>query len=131
MARIVVKHSERYKVPVNLVLSVMTVESHFVPTAVSNVGAQGLMQVMPSTAAEIAKELRASAYDPFELDWGIRAGTYYLRKMLKTFNGDIDLAVKAYNAGAANTSKSISPPETVDYHKSVMGLYNWLESKDI
>ena len=129
LARIVVKYAERYKVPVNLVLSVMTVESAFNPRAVSGTGATGLLQLMPSTAAEIARELSVKEYDLFDLDINIRFGTYYLHKMLQAFGGDIEKAVKAYNTGAANVSKERYVDETVAYHKSVMAMYNWLEGQ--
>ena len=129
LARIIVKYSERYSIPVNLILAIITAESAFNRHAVSCVGALGLMQVMPSTAVEIAHELKVHSFDPYALDDGVRFGTYYLRKMLKTFNGDMELAVRAYNAGAENISKNIYPKETIGYHKSVMSVYRWLETR--
>jgi soluble lytic murein transglycosylase-like protein len=129
LARIVVKYSERYSVPVNLMLAIMTTESAFNNEAVSPVGAVGLMQVMPGTAVSIAAELGAVTFDPFALDDAVRFGTYYLRKMLKTFNGDIELSVRAYNAGPQNIAKGLYPGETVAYHKSVMGVYQQLEER--
>lgn len=127
LARIVVKYSERYKVPVNLVLAVMTVESAFNQYAISPMGAMGLMQVMPSTSVDIARELKVTEFDLFGMDCSIRFGTYYLRKMIKTFNGDIELAVRAYNTGAFNVARSDKyPEETIAYHKSVMSIYRWL-----
>jgi hypothetical protein len=89
----------------NLVYGVIWVESRFNPKAKSPAGARGLMQLMPATAAHLAKELgekRPHAYDP---DFNIRAGAYYLDRLMDRFDGDETLAVAAYNAGPGNVSK--------------------------
>jgi soluble lytic murein transglycosylase len=129
IAHAVVKYSERYGVPTNLILATMTVESAFDPTAVSPVGAMGLLQVMPRTADEIAKELRVEEFNLTNIDTNIRFGTYYLHKMLKTFDGDTEKAIRAYNTGADNVSKERYLDETIAYHKSVIGMYQWLETR--
>lgn len=67
--------------------------------AVSYKGATGLMQIMPSTAKEIAKELGIRKYDLKDPETNKKFGEHYLTKMLKKFNGDIELALAAYNAG--------------------------------
>ena len=89
----------------NLVYGVIWVESRFNPKAKSPAGARGLMQLMPATAAHLAKELgekRPQAYDP---EFNIRAGAYYLDRLMDRFDGDETLAVAAYNAGPGNVSK--------------------------
>ena len=78
-------------------------ESRFDPTAVSQQGAVGLMQVLPETAAQIARETGGVAFVPADLEdprVNIRYGTYYLRTVLDQFHGDRIAAIAAYNAGA-------------------------------
>lgn len=67
--------------------------------AVSNVGAVGLMQVMPATAREIAKELGVKDYDLKDPETNKRFGQYYLDKLLNMFDGDVGLALTAYHSG--------------------------------
>ncbi|MBI2401066.1 MAG: transglycosylase SLT domain-containing protein, partial [Deltaproteobacteria bacterium] len=106
-----------------LVAAVMREESHFNPGALSPVGAMGLMQIMPSTGAQIAKELgegfkKASLLDP---GTSIRFGSWYLGKILKRFNGDAVLAIAGYNAGpnaAARWAASL-PVETDEFVESI------------
>lgn len=86
-----------------LVHAVIQVESGYDFTAVSPAGAKGLMQLMDPTAASLGVQ---NVFDPRE---NIRAGTTYLAMMLDKYNGDLDLALAAYNAG----------PTTVDNHKGV------------
>lgn len=88
-----------------LVNAVIWVESRFRPEAKSPAGARGLMQLMPATAAHLAKQLgerRPKAHDP---DFNIRAGAYYLSRLLERFDGDETLAIAAYNAGPGNVAK--------------------------
>ena len=86
-----------------LVAAVIYAESRFDTTAVSSQGAVGLMQVLPETAAQIARETGGVAFVPADLAdprVNIRYGTYYLRAVLDQFHGDRIAAIAAYNAGA-------------------------------
>ena len=80
-------------VPASLVRAVCRAESGYDPRAVSRVGAQGLMQLMPSTAAGLG------VTDPFDPAQSLRGGARYLRAQLDRFGGDVAKAVAAYNAG--------------------------------
>lgn len=114
----IVEAAERYGVPESLIRAVIRVESAFNPRAVSRKGAQGLMQLMPETAAVLGVR---NAFDPREnIDGGVR----HLRGLLERF-GDLQLALAAYNAGeqAVLTHGGIPPyPETRDYVTRVLAL---------
>lgn len=77
----------------HLIEAVIAVESGYNPRAVSPKGAQGLMQLMPSTA------LRFGVVDPFDPRENVRAGARYLKQLLELFGGELRLALAAYNAG--------------------------------
>ncbi|CAG1064839.1 soluble lytic murein transglycosylase [uncultured bacterium] len=106
-----------------LVAAVMREESHFNPGAVSPVGALGLMQIMPSTGKQIAKELGEGFRKGSLLDPGtsIRFGSWYLGQILKRFNGDAVLAIAGYNAGpnAAARWAAALPGETDEFVESI------------
>ena len=91
--------SEAYGVPVNLLKAVAKAESAFDPTAVSHCGAQGVMQLMPAAARAMGV---TDAFDPAQ---NIMGGAKYLSQMLDTFDGDVSLAVAAYNAGPGAVKK--------------------------
>jgi soluble lytic murein transglycosylase-like protein len=102
-----------------LLQSVMAVESGYNPRAVSPKLAVGLMQLMPATAAQLGVK------DSFDARENVRAGATYLRSLLQMFNGDLTLALAAYNAGeAAVLSHGGVPPyrETLDYIATVKRL---------
>lgn len=110
----------RYRLDPNLVRAVIRAESDFNQHAVSRRGAQGLMQLMPATA----RELRVA--DPFNARQNIDGGTRYLRTLLDMFDGNMTLALAAYNAGPTlvrKIRKVPSFPETVLYVKRVLSFY--------
>src|ERR1044071_2403117 len=88
-------------------------ESGFRPSAVSSKGAQGLMQLMPDTAA------RYGVTNPYDVGQRIMAGTRYVKDLLTMFNGRVDLALAGYNAGEGAVMKygNTIPPssETRNY----------------
>jgi soluble lytic murein transglycosylase-like protein len=119
-ATAIADYSERYDVPASLILAVARKESHFNPKAVSEMYAQGLMQLLPETADECAKDLRLDDYEIFTIRDNVRLGTWYLSKLIKYFKGDQNAAIKAYNVGMGFVEKNYALPyETVDYHQFV------------
>ena len=106
----------------DLVHAVVLVESAYNPGALSPKGAQGLMQLMPATAA------RYTVTNPYDPAQNLRAGSRHLRHLLAEFDNDLKLALAAYNAGAEAVRRNrngIPPyPETRDYVKRVVRHYN-------
>jgi Transglycosylase SLT domain len=112
--------AQQYSVDPHLVRAIITVESNFDPRAVSRVGAQGLMQLMPDTAARYRVE------DPFDPHANLEGGIRYLRDLLRLFPSDLRHVLAAYNAGegAVQQYGGIPPyPETQRYVERVLALY--------
>ena len=103
-----------------LIKAVIRAESAFDPKAVSKKGALGLMQIMP-------ENLKAfKVHDPFDPWQNIMGGARYLKALIQRFNGQVPLALAAYNAGprAVDTHRGIPPiPETEEYVKRVMKYF--------
>jgi len=97
-----------------LVLAVIMAESSFRPGAQSHAGAQGLMQLMPATAEEIAGFLGMDDFKPEDVwlpEVNISMGCFYLIRLKNIFGGDINLALAAYNAGQGNVTRWLADPE--------------------
>ncbi len=98
--------------------AVMKQESAFKPCAVSVKGAQGLMQLMPATAEQF------HVGDPFDPEQNVQAGAAFLKQLLSKYNGDLRLALIAYNAGAARADQGAGgsvPEETQNYLAHIFG----------
>jgi hypothetical protein len=120
LERLIHKYAGLYGVDPSLVRAVMRHESGFNPQALSPKGAQGLMQLMPGTAAQMGVE------NPFDPEQNIAGGVGYLRLCLDCFGQSVPLAVAAYNAGPGRVAKSQGVPnipETQNFVKNVLGTY--------
>lgn len=105
-----------YDVPSALLKAIGKAESGFNPNAVSGAGAQGVMQLMPATARSLG------VTDSFDARSNIMGGAKYIADKLKKYEGNIDLALAAYNAGSGNVAKYGGVPpfkETQNYIKKV------------
>jgi soluble lytic murein transglycosylase-like protein len=110
-------YAREYGVDTSLVKAVIHAESGYNPAAVSNKGAMGLMQLMPKTAQDLKVD---NCFNPSQ---NIRGGVKYLRFLLDTFKGDVQLAVAAYNAGLSRVAKYGGIPpfeETRNYVAKVL-----------
>lgn len=114
--------ASKYQVDPKLVHAVIQTESAYNSTAISSAGAVGLMQLMPETAK------RFGVIDRNDPDQNVEGGTRYLKHLINLFEPNLHLAVAAYNAGENAVMKynnTIPPyPETQNYVKQVLGLYN-------
>lgn len=91
--------SERYGMPVNLILGIMKAESNFNNECVSYAGAKGLMQLMPETAAEVG------VTDVFDSRQNILGSVEYVTKLINRYDGDVRLALAAYNTGPGKIAR--------------------------
>lgn len=117
---VIARHSRAHRLHPALIRAVIKTESDFDPLAVSHAGAVGLMQLMPQTA------MRFDVRDSYNPDDNIGGGTKYLRQLLDRFNGNLPLALAAYNAGehAVERYRGLPPiPETRQYVLKVLGHY--------
>ncbi|MFO0637558.1 MAG: transglycosylase SLT domain-containing protein [Nannocystaceae bacterium] len=113
----------RWQLDADLVRAVIWVESRFQPRAKSPAGARGLMQLMPATASGLAQQLRWTRPNPYDPEFNIHAGSYYLHELLVRYGGDVTLALAADNAGPGNVDAwrhSGLPPRSLEYVQLVL-----------
>jgi hypothetical protein len=119
--------SQKYGVDENLIRAIIKVESDFNPNCVSSAGAKGLMQLMPENCEDLGVN------DPFNIEENIDAGTRHIKEYLDRYDGDVEMALMAYNGGPTRMAnrgvKSIDdiykmPKETQNYVPKVMSYYN-------
>ena len=119
---LIARASEKYRVDSALVKAIIKAESNFNHRAVSPVGARGLMQLMPATAASL--QVKDSFHPETNIDGGVR----YIRYLMNLFNGNLPLVLAAYNAGenaVIRNNNRIPPyPETQTYVKRVLNYFD-------
>jgi hypothetical protein len=118
--KLVKEAAERHRVDPALVRAVIATESNWNAGAISRKGAVGLMQLIPTTAA------RYGANDLFSPQQNVDAGVRYLKKLLDRYNGNLDLALAAYNAGEGAVDRAHGIPafrETRNYVQKVQQAY--------
>ena len=113
--------SDKHGIDADLLYSVIRAESGFNPRAVSNKGAQGLMQLMPGTASKLGVQ------DAFDTQSNVEGGTRYLRELLDRYHYDLAKALAAYNAGPQRVDQYHGIPpyhETRVYVARIIREYN-------
>jgi soluble lytic murein transglycosylase-like protein len=120
LRRLASRYADEYNIDEELVRAVIQVESGWKPDAVSVKGAKGLMQLMPRTAAMLGVE---DAFDPED---NIEGGVKYLAQLTDKYEGDVEMALAAYNAGPTRVDAAGGAPfsETARYVRNVMALYH-------
>ncbi|MDR4481162.1 MAG: transglycosylase SLT domain-containing protein [Nitrospira sp.] len=124
---VIARHSRAHRLHPALIRAVIKTESDFDPLAVSRAGAIGLMQLMPQTA------VRLDVRDSYNPDENIGGGTKYLRQLLDRFNGNLPLALAAYNAGEHAVERYHGLPpiaETRQYVRKVLRYYRTFLTND-
>ena len=114
-------YSQKNGLDSDFVRAVVKQESGFNENATSKCGAAGLMQLMPGTAKGLG------VTDPYDAEQNVKGGTKMLANLLKTYGGNKELALAAYNAGGGAVKKYGGIPpyqETQNYVKNVLSIYN-------
>jgi soluble lytic murein transglycosylase len=114
------RYATHYRVPPELIAAFIDVESRWNPRALSNKGAMGLMQLMPATAR------RFGAFEPFDVEQNIAAGTRYVTTLMWEFHGDLRLVAAAYYAGDRWVNQkqlNYRNPDVIAYVQAVRERY--------
>lgn len=120
-AEIIKEASSKFGVSEQVISAVINQESSYNANAVSSCGAQGLMQLMPRTAASLGVK------DAFNPEENIMAGTKYLKEKLDEFGGNLEMALAAYNAGSGAVKRHHGVPPYKETQKYVSRIMNSLE----
>jgi soluble lytic murein transglycosylase-like protein len=102
--------AREHDLPADLVNGIIWVESKFEVKARGRKGPRGLMQLMPRTGREIARQIELQ-YLPFNANFNIRAGTYYFARMVQRYDGNLTLALAAYHIGPAHVDRWVRDNE--------------------
>ncbi len=125
---IIIQAAGRYEVDPHLIRAIILAESNYNPNALSKKGARGLMQLMPSTAKALGVQ---NIFDPEEnIDGGVR----YFRSLLDRFDGDVQLALAAYNAGSRHVRNYDGIPPfkaTQHYIKKVLRFHKKFKTENV
>lgn len=114
--------SQRYGMPVNLIVGIMKAESDFNNQCVSYAGAKGLMQLMPETAAEVG------VTDVFDPRQNILGSVEYITKLINKYNGDVRLALAAYNTGPGKiASRGVTSSTSAEYQTVPQSIRDYAE----
>ncbi len=119
---IIYKAANEHDVELAMIRAIIMAESRYNNSKVSRKGAKGLMQLMPRTASSLGVK------DILDPEQNIHAGVRYYKSLLDRFNGDVELALAAYNAGATNVRRHNGVPpfrETQRYIKKVLAYQNF------
>lgn len=124
----IIKTVENLAIPTSLAFAITRQESEFDNMAKSPAGALGMMQLLPTTAEEVARR-NDIAYEPqklYDTEYNMMLGSLYLKRMIDNYNGSLVMAIAAYNAGMGNVYKWVKrfgrPAKNVD------GVVDWIEN---
>lgn len=123
---LILKAANRYQVDLALIKAIIMAESNYNPKAVSKRGAKGLMQLMPKTAEALG------VGDSFDPEHNINAGVRHFKNLLDQFDGDVKLALAAYNAGSRKVRKYRGVPPfraTRRYIKKVFEYHQYYKNQ--
>ena len=114
---VVERYADMYDLPLELVYAIIRAESSFNRYALSHRGASGLMQIMEQTADWAAEQIGLEDYDYsriFEPEINIHIGCWYINRLLRQFDGNLDTALAAYNAGSGNVTNWLNEQGSED-----------------